>query len=272
MFGFLDAKTLLRCLNSKESRISLLRRITLRIPAIQDSNAIIRYHNSTPSFCSIDPGCKLQPDRWTSILAGDPRGTSNTAGDSESLSLWGHKIYFLVGDPDGAAVYVDQSTVVPALAYDDIIWCLESGYLDYDKVDAQLRKFKSHQILRLLAAVAMIYEPLADATISVACLQHEFLKSHFAQHLESLLRVQLMSQGSNRRFDPLKDPYDTSKLDRAAALALVVYFESGNDVAAAGLVGVIAISAGDALFVPKHVSIKHPRILIRTDLVCSLVD
>jgi hypothetical protein len=147
------------------------------------------------------------------------------------------------------ALYSDIALDKPKLTHDDVIWCIEFGLLDILRLEAQLLTSRARLAFELFAMVEVIYEPLGEATVNLVCLQQNFLASHLAR---TVLRSRKSATGSVESL--LKDApqalyFDYRQLDRPLALSVVVYLESGCDVAEINLRTVIAVSAGDALYV-----------------------
>ena len=100
-----------------------------------------------------------------------------------------------------------------------------------------------YRTLLLLSVAFTVYEGLTDATVKVESLNRP---------LETYIyRTWNLSHGA----------YKSGNIDRSMAMVLVAYFEGGHDIDPTSLEDVMAISAGDSVYVPKKV-MYHSRSFI----------
>ena len=165
---------------------------------------------------------------------------------------------FLFGDSETAAIYTRITGVsyitdehVPKIECEDLLWCLDSGYVAEESLAALLTNLSSSvfQTFYALSVAAMIYESLSDATVDVRTLELPFMHSPFAKCVLD------RSSGPPAALWTL--PHEISL---RLALSLVAYFEGGSNVPLHAFDNSIALSAEDSIYVSKKVSSLSRRI------------
>jgi hypothetical protein len=176
--------------------------------------------------------------------------------ESELMFVHSHGqiLDFLFGDTKTVAIFVKRQETSskffmnpPRLIYDDIAWCFESRLVSAENLERLIADWSSpiYKTLLLLSMVSSIYASLSDATLNVESLNRPFIYTNICKDAQ-------YSDGSDTRYRTL-----SQFLSRRVSMGVVAYFEGGHDIDIAALANVIAISAGDSIYVPKQVYISY---------------
>jgi hypothetical protein len=176
--------------------------------------------------------------------------------ESELMFVHSHGqiLDFLFGDTTTVAIFVKRQETSskffmnpPRLVYDDIAWCFESRLVSAENLERLIADWSSpiYKTLLLLSMVSSIYASLSDATLNVECLNRPFINTKIWK--DSLYR----NDTDTRHWT--SPHFLSSRL----SMGVVAYFEGGHDIEIAALANVIAISAGDSIYVPKQVYISY---------------
>ncbi|KAI1414979.1 hypothetical protein F5Y13DRAFT_196976 [Hypoxylon sp. FL1857] len=169
-----------------------------------------------------------------------------------------HMVFtFLFGDEDSAAVYVlsggsyrTDTSQLPSIIRDNIIWCLQQELLQPRKLRSYLGSLNTSIIvvLTILAFASDVYSALSPegASISPRILTAPFKTTMISW--EDAVRY-----GDNDIVELARQLW-SSPQTRWRALALIAYFETGNDISATGenIDNFLGISSGDSIYVPSR--------------------
>ncbi|KAK2808292.1 hypothetical protein FQN50_004851 [Emmonsiellopsis sp. PD_5] len=172
---------------------------------------------------------------------------------------------YVCGNPESAAIFTSSSTapVVRDTSYEDILWCIESGYLDLSKLNELIKRQTSPLFRTLLALVlaSKIYNTLPDATVTVSVLNQPLVECHWAK-------------ASLYYFFPT--PWSQiNSMSREIAFSVVAYFEGFIDTDPDNLKDAFALCSGDSIYVAMQVSshsthdIRRNVLTISYQLVCD---
>jgi len=173
--------------------------------------------------------------------------------DLMAVNYHHERLEFFFGSTTSVAMFVKQRDrnwmELPAITYDDISWCLQHELFSMEKLERLITNWHSpiYETLSLLSVATTIYATLRDATVNVECLNSPLPKTNIGKHV--------ISESFSRHKDA-KYRFPRTVLTRSSAMGLVAYFEGANDIDISQLEEVMAISAGDSIYVPKRVYIQ----------------
>jgi hypothetical protein len=163
------------------------------------------------------------------------------------------RLEFLFGDTESMAIFAKRHETSsryfinpPSILFDDIAWYLKSGLIAIERLERLVTNWDSpiYRTLLLLSVASTVYESLPEATVSVETLNRPFLDTHVDKSKVSSLDA----------FEICKfRPSSGEHISRSIAIGLVAYFEGGYDIDLVQLKDVMAISAGDSIYIPKKV-------------------
>ncbi|KAH7408157.1 hypothetical protein DE146DRAFT_711785 [Phaeosphaeria sp. MPI-PUGE-AT-0046c] len=152
---------------------------------------------------------------------------------------------FVLGSPLDAALFVQRQASEKfnglEITLENFIWCLEQNLIDPYRILSRLRFADStsggklETTMRILAAVAAVYDDLPDTNLDIGILNRSLIETRWVRNifpLENLLSA------------------PTPVLNHGGKFAIIAYFESGfHDVDPTQLQNVIALSSTNSLFV-----------------------
>jgi hypothetical protein len=142
----------------------------------------------------------------------------------------------------------------PTVSLDDVLWCFDHDLINRDRLKKLLEQEPSFSFLKVLAAIREIYrEPAAGgATVSCSIVENTFDPPIFFKRLSGCEWLAADSYLS---------------INRATAVALIAYFETGHNVmdGMKGNYNTIGLSGGDSIFVLTAVGF-HGMIILHLSL------
>jgi len=207
----------------------------------------------------LPPSAQVSPEHFPPVLGEDylhAHSQEMFQADKMSVICLKQKLEFLFGDIEGVAIFMKRNSGSsryfrnpPRITYHDIAWCLESGLIATERLEKLVANLDSpiYRTLLLLDRASTVYKCLPDATVSVEILSRPFM---------SIQRGKLALDITNTE-NAKKEFYETwvSGIPRCTAMGIVAYFECCYDIDRSVLENVMAISAGDSIYVPKRVLI-----------------
>ncbi|KAM3075798.1 hypothetical protein ACMFMG_007925 [Clarireedia jacksonii] len=197
------------------------------------------HHRWLPADAGLSSSSMLRNDEFYQY------GSATFEDNTMTVVSQGRKLEFLFGHTKLAAVFAERNSVSenyfkdpPSVTLDDLAWCLESGILTAFKLESHLTNLEGpiFRTLSILAMASKIYESLPAATVNIQVLSQSFVES----------------KGGGNLFPMATMPsYCNYEISREAAIAMIIYLETGLNVDISQLKDVVAISVGDSIYVLK---------------------
>jgi hypothetical protein len=179
--------------------------------------------------------------------------TVTPVGGAESLE-------YLLGDVDSAAIFArslpafsENANYSQDISYADVLWCLSSGHISALKLKELCLRDISPIIRALmkLSHASQIYKTLPEATIAISVLDQSIVEANWTPSPTATHKV----GGSMTRDAAARLTGLSRTVDRSYTIAVIAYFEGAHSIDPEQLRNVIAISAGDSIYVSMEVRI-----------------
>lgn len=170
------------------------------------------------------------------------------------------RLEYLLGDIDSAAIFT--GSISPRsrndnfdrdIPYADVLWCLSSGHISALKLKELCLRDTSPIIraLKKLSYASQIYRTLPEATVAISVLDQCIVEANWSPG------PIITYQGERIIHDAAALLTGQSRsVDRSYAIAVIAYFEGAHNIDPEQLKNVIAISAGDSIYVSMEVRIR----------------
>jgi hypothetical protein len=166
------------------------------------------------------------------------------------------RLEYLLGDVDSAAIFArslpafsENANYSQDISYADVLWCLSSGHISALKLKELCSRDRSPitRALIKLSLASQIYKNLPEATIAISVLDQCIVDANW---------LPSPNVGGNMGADAAVPLTGISRtVDRSYTIAVIAYFEGAHSIDPDQLKNVIAISAGDSIYVSMEVRI-----------------